>query len=126
MLAGADHHADIICDWCCEKRYSGRTYTGILFQFPGMLMMSLAGASAADVLVNPAGWLRGLSVGLSAAGMTSDLCNDRPCEGSVQRSNDQRAMLDVCLNRLQLPVKLDISSPDCHRWISHTIRQTRR
>ena len=32
-------------------------------------MMSLAGASAADVLVNPAGWLRGLSAGLSAAGV---------------------------------------------------------
>ena len=41
----------------------------MLFQYPGLMMMSLAGAGAAEVLVNPDGWLRGISAGLSAAGV---------------------------------------------------------
>mmetsp|Transcript_20186 Transcript_20186/g.50509 ORF Transcript_20186/g.50509 Transcript_20186/m.50509 type:complete len:369 (+) Transcript_20186:1-1107(+) len=41
----------------------------MLFQSPGLLMMSLAGAGAAEILVDPADWLRGISAGLSAAGV---------------------------------------------------------
>lgn len=52
-----------------KKGIPGGLASGFLFQFPGLLMMSLAGASAADVLANPAGWLRGLTAGLSAAGI---------------------------------------------------------
>ena len=52
-----------------KKGVPGGLISGILFQFPGLVMMSLAGASAADVLVNPKGWLQGLTAGLSAAGI---------------------------------------------------------
>lgn len=41
----------------------------MLFQYPGLMMMSLAGAGAAEILVDPADWLRGISAGLSAAGV---------------------------------------------------------
>jgi hypothetical protein len=40
----------------------------MLFQYPGLMMMSLAGAGAAEILTDPADWLRGTSAGLSAAG----------------------------------------------------------
>ena len=52
-----------------QKGIPGGLMSGMLFQYPGLLMMSLAGAGAAEILVNPDDWLRGLSAGLSAAGV---------------------------------------------------------
>ncbi|ACO69863.1 chromate ion transporter family, partial [Micromonas commoda] len=52
-----------------QKGIPGGLMSGMLFQYPGLLMMSLAGAGAAEILVNPDAWLRGLSAGLSAAGV---------------------------------------------------------
>jgi len=52
-----------------QKGIPGGLLSGMLFQYPGLMMMSLAGAGAAEVLVNPDGWLRGISAGLSAAGV---------------------------------------------------------
>ena len=52
-----------------QKGIPGGLLSGMLFQYPGLMMMSLAGAGAAEVLVNPDDWLRGVSAGLSAAGV---------------------------------------------------------
>jgi len=52
-----------------QKGIPGGLLSGMLFQYPGLMMMSLAGAGAAEILVNPADWLRGISAGLSAAGV---------------------------------------------------------
>ncbi len=52
-----------------KKGITGGLISGVLFQFPGLLLMSLAGAGAADLLVSPTGWLRGFVAGLSAAGI---------------------------------------------------------
>ena len=52
-----------------QKGIPGGLLSGMLFQYPGLMMMSLAGAGAAEVLVNPDDWLRGISTGLSAAGV---------------------------------------------------------
>lgn len=51
-----------------QKGIPGGLLSGMLFQYPGLMMMSLAGAGAAEILVDPAKWLRGVSAGLSAAG----------------------------------------------------------
>ena len=47
---------------------AGGALSGTLFQYPGLLLMSLAGAGAAETLVNPGQTLRALAAGLSAAG----------------------------------------------------------
>ena len=47
---------------------AGGVLSGALFQHPGLLMMALAGAGAAEALVNPSRVLRALAAGLSAAG----------------------------------------------------------
>ena len=52
-----------------QQGIPGGLLSGMLFQYPGLMMMSLAGAGAAEVLVNPDDWLRGISAGLSAAGV---------------------------------------------------------
>ena len=52
-----------------QKGIPGGLLSGMLFQYPGLMMMSLAGAGAAEVLTNPDDWLRGISSGLSAAGV---------------------------------------------------------
>ena len=40
-----------------QKGIPGGLMSGMLFQYPGLLMMSLAGAGAAEILVNPDAWL---------------------------------------------------------------------
>lgn len=52
-----------------QKGIPGGLLSGMLFQYPGLMMMALAGAGAAEILVDPADWLRGLTAGLSAAGV---------------------------------------------------------
>jgi len=52
-----------------KKGIPGGLMSGVLFQSPGLFLMSLAGAGAADILVNPADWLRSFTAGLSAAGI---------------------------------------------------------
>jgi len=52
-----------------RKGALGGVLSGTLFQFPGLLFMSLAGAGAAEVLVNPKPAVEGLTAGLSAAGL---------------------------------------------------------
>ncbi len=52
-----------------RKGVLGGVLSGTLFQFPGLLLMSLAGAGAAEVLVNPKPAVEGLTAGLSAAGL---------------------------------------------------------
>ena len=43
--------------------------TGLLFQLPGLIIMTLVGVGAASFLKNPAPWLRGATAGLGAAGV---------------------------------------------------------
>jgi chromate transporter len=47
----------------------GGLLSGALFQYPGLVLMTLGGAGAAEVLVNPSPTLRGFTAGLSAAGV---------------------------------------------------------
>jgi len=44
--------------------------TGLLFQLPGLILMTLVGVGAASFLKNPAPWLRGATAGLGAAGIS--------------------------------------------------------
>lgn len=43
--------------------------TGLLFQLPGLVIMTLVGVGAASFLKTPAPWLRGATAGLGAAGV---------------------------------------------------------
>jgi chromate transport protein ChrA len=43
--------------------------SGILFQYPGAIIMTAVGAAAAKILANPAPWLQGITTGVSAAGV---------------------------------------------------------
>lgn len=43
--------------------------TGLLFQLPGLVIMTLVGVGAASFLKTPAPWLRGATSGLGAAGV---------------------------------------------------------
>jgi chromate transporter len=52
-----------------QKGVPGGLLSGALFQYPGFLIMALAGMGAAEVLKNPADWLSAVSAGLSAAGV---------------------------------------------------------
>mmetsp|Transcript_32600 Transcript_32600/g.45235 ORF Transcript_32600/g.45235 Transcript_32600/m.45235 type:complete len:436 (+) Transcript_32600:80-1387(+) len=47
----------------------GGLMSGILFQYPGLLIMSLVGLGAAQWLVDPAAWVSALSAGLAAGGV---------------------------------------------------------
>ena len=51
-----------------QRGVSGGLLSGTLFQYPGLLLMALAGAGAAEVLVHPSEALRAFTAGLSAAG----------------------------------------------------------
>ena len=52
-----------------KKGIPGGLLSGMLFQYPGLLLMSLAGVGAASVLLDPVPWLACASAGLSAAGV---------------------------------------------------------
>jgi len=47
----------------------GGLLSGFLFQYPGLVLMTLGGAGAAEVLVTPSSALKGFTAGLSAAGV---------------------------------------------------------
>ncbi|GAQ86163.1 chromate transporter [Klebsormidium nitens] len=49
-----------------QKGIPGGLLSGLLFQYPGLVMMSLVGVGAGKFLVHPAGWLTAFSAGLSA------------------------------------------------------------
>ncbi|GAQ86165.1 chromate transporter [Klebsormidium nitens] len=49
-----------------QKGVTGGLLSGILFQYPGLIMMSIVGFGAGKFLVEPANWLRSFSAGLSA------------------------------------------------------------
>jgi len=51
------------------KGIPGGLMTGMLFQYPGLLMMSLVGIGAAEFLIDPEPWLKGVVDGLSAVGV---------------------------------------------------------
>lgn len=52
-----------------KKGVLGGFMTGLLFQLPGLVMMSLVGVGVADFLKAPAPWLKGGIAGLGAAGI---------------------------------------------------------
>lgn len=52
-----------------KKGVLGGLLSGALFQYPGAILMTLAGTGAAEWLVNPDPWLRGLVAGFSAVGV---------------------------------------------------------
>ena len=52
-----------------KKGVAGGFMTGLLFQLPGLVMMSLVGVGVADFLKTPAPWLKGGIAGLGAAGV---------------------------------------------------------
>lgn len=43
--------------------HAGGLLSGVLFQYPGAIVMTVVGVGAANYLVNPAGWLRGIVAG---------------------------------------------------------------
>lgn len=52
-----------------KKGASGGLLSGILFQYPGAVIMTALGVVAAEYLANPQGWLNGLTGGVSAVGV---------------------------------------------------------
>ena len=52
-----------------KKGVAGGLMTGLLFQLPGLVIMSLVGVGVASFLKEPAPWLRGAIAGLGAAGV---------------------------------------------------------
>lgn len=52
-----------------KKGLAGGMLSGVLFQGPGLLMLSLLGWAAAEVLDSPPAWLLGAVAGLAAAGI---------------------------------------------------------
>jgi chromate transporter len=52
-----------------QRGVLGGLLSGGLFQYPGLFLMTLAGAGAAEALTNPSPFLRGLVSGLSVAGV---------------------------------------------------------
>jgi chromate transporter len=52
-----------------QRGVSGGLLSGGLFQYPGLILMTLAGAGAAEALTNPSSFLKGLVSGLSVAGV---------------------------------------------------------
>jgi chromate transporter len=70
-----------------QKGISGGLLSGILFQYPGLILMSIVGFGAGKFLVNPANWLRAFSAGLAAVAvalvadaaynLSKKLCNSR-------------------------------------------------
>ena len=51
-----------------QRGAAGGLLSGTLFQYPGLILMTLGGAGAAEVLVNPSVILKGFTAGVSAAG----------------------------------------------------------
>lgn len=43
--------------------------SGVLFQYPGAIIMTAVGAAAARILANPAAWLQGITTGVGAVGV---------------------------------------------------------
>ena len=64
-----------------KKGLSGGLVSGVLFQGPGFLILSILGWVAAKVLNNPPGWLSGLVAGggcpLAAQAQSVDPCSER-------------------------------------------------
>ena len=52
-----------------QRGVLGGLLSGGLFQYPGLILMTLAGAGAAEALTNPSSFLKGLVSGLSVAGV---------------------------------------------------------
>jgi len=52
-----------------QRGVAGGLTSGALFQYPGLILMTLAGAGAAEALVNPSKTLRAFTAGVSAAGV---------------------------------------------------------
>ena len=52
-----------------QRGVVGGLTSGALFQYPGLILMTLAGAGAAEALVNPSKTLRAFTAGVSAAGV---------------------------------------------------------
>ncbi|MEW5313717.1 MAG: hypothetical protein WDW38_005258 [Sanguina aurantia] len=52
-----------------KKGVLGGILSGIMFQYPGAIIMTAAGAGAAAWLVDPPGWLSGIVAGVSATGV---------------------------------------------------------
>jgi len=74
-----------------KKGIPGGLMSGMLFQYPGLLMMSLLGAFAKWALDDPADWVRGISAGLAAVGVAlvagaakglcEKICGTKPLAG---------------------------------------------
>lgn len=52
-----------------KKGLLGGVMSGVLFQYPGAIMMTAIGVFAAKKLENPQGWLEGLASGVAAVGV---------------------------------------------------------
>ena len=52
-----------------QRGVLGGLLSGGLFQYPGLILMTLAGAGAAEALTNPSSFVKGLVSGLSVAGV---------------------------------------------------------
>lgn len=52
-----------------KKGIPGGLLSGILFQYPGLIMMTILGAGAAEYLVDPADWVRAMAQGFGATGV---------------------------------------------------------
>ena len=60
------HRADgkLMTMRCRSSGSSGGLATGALFQYPGLIMMSLVGVGAANFLVDPPAWFKGAVDGM--------------------------------------------------------------
>ena len=106
--AGRLRHAGVT-----QKGIPGGLLSGMLFQYPGLMMMALAGAGAAEILVDPADWLRGLTAGLSAAGVALVVSAAVGLARPVQGRGHERPVPDVRRRRVLLHLQLDL--PAAHR-----------
>ena len=66
-----------------KKGLPGGLLSGVLFQGPGLLILSLLGWGAAKALEHPPAWLLGLVAGLAAAGIALVASAARALVGSI-------------------------------------------
>jgi chromate transporter len=84
-----------------QKGVLGGLLSGSLFQYPGFLIMALAGMGAAEVLEDPADWLSAVSAGLSAAGvaLVVDACYGLATKIAADRDTQVYKCVCVCVER---------------------------
>lgn len=77
-----------------KRGIPGGLLSGILFQYPGLVMMTVLGAVAAKYLVHPAAWLQAMAFGFGSTGVAlvagaavallTKLCPTRTLQASAQ------------------------------------------